>query len=187
MKHNIVRSHIIGTTLLLIITGAGLFVLVLIARSVEAKIVATHDITAKLSTYERNRTQYNKQSEQVKDLQKRIDLLSTYVITTATVPSLLSELETFANDRGVNFKITSVDTPIDSKKQKKLQISFTAQGSLEAVQAFLSDIKEQPFLVQFRSFSLALATTYSGIESTKKPFVQEWQTVASIEIVSFTQ
>lgn len=181
MKHAYIR-HLITLIVLGLLAGGSLAGLLFFGRSVEAKVQKTEAMTAKLALYDRNRALYDAQSKLVKDLEARTSALSAYLVTSETVPQLLSKLEDIAKARNLSFEIQNVQTPVDKNKQKELLVTFKAQGSKAVVEAYFDDLSREPFLTHITNFSFA---TYEGEGDNTTS--TDWVGIATIEIQSFVE
>lgn len=166
-------SLLIALIVFLVISLWGIF---FFDRSLEKKVRTTKEAAMTVALYERNRAEYDTQSAHFTNLKERITALQKLVITPDTVPGLLSELEARAALHGLVLEIQTVQTPIDTTKQKKLLIAFSASGTEPHIQDFFDDLHAQPFLMKILNFSLERNTTKT---------TEEWMAIATVEMVSF--
>lgn len=166
--------HVILSALLLAVL---ILVLAIFARSMEYKKQQVIDIKERLASYEQNKKIFQDETKRLGRAGERVAMLEAARVTTENLPTLLSSLETLALNRSVTFAITQVETPLVETGPQKLTISFSAQGSLVNLQAFLSDINHQVYQVRFTSFSLYLDKEAKGGPA--------WDVLGGFEVISF--
>ncbi len=161
----------------LVFLGILLAALGVFARSMERKKQEVVAIKERLASYEQNKKIFQDETRRLDRAAVRTVALEGARVTTQNLPVLLSSLETLALNRAVTFAITQVETPAVETGPQKLTISFSAQGQLTNLQAFLNDISQQVYQVRFTSFSLYADKDAKGGSA--------WDMLAGFEVISF--
>lgn len=165
--------HIIVFALLVIVVALGGVLTYRAVVHTEAQVVRIRELQRRTTSYADNKKLFALEAQAVSDLAKRISADEQYLITTATTPVFLSNLEALAQAYGVEFTITGVQTP--GKQKNKLMIDFAASGELSQVQAFLAALSRQTYQVSFAKLALFLDQKSSTT----------WDALASMQVVSF--
>lgn len=195
MTNSLIKKHIVLLVLssILFIGAAGgvWYFVSRLQQKKNAVIAARQQLTA----YEENKKIFSEESEALEAIGSRVAALEAYRITTATTPALLSSLEALATKNGVEFSITTVQTPKVQNADPKLLIDFSAKGSATHVDAFLQDLSHQSYQIKFTKLSLFVDGTTNTVvgadlsaPSTKTKTAlpsTEWQVSASIQVISF--
>lgn len=183
---SIFRKHLffgIFLFIVLIILAAGVFFFI---RLIQRQSVKVHQLKEDIATYEVNKRSFSEEAQQIKELQGRLQILQGYVVSAATLPSLLSTLESRAVEEGVTFQITGVVTPTE-QDQKKLRIDFSLSGSLANVRAFLDLLLSQPFAAAFTRLEFAADPQIVPLDQLEQTSAREesWRVIGTLEILSF--
>lgn len=183
--------------IVLVLVALGVFLVAFVAFAYAGKFVDTRKqrvLTAKrqLVSYEENKKIFAEESIALKGLADRVDALEAKRVTSATTPELLSALEALAREMGVQFAITTVQAPDQLNKVSTLTITFSAQGSANALDMFMDALMHQEYAVRVTKLSLfadttadATITTGANKASTTKTKPLSWSMLAAIDIVSF--
>lgn len=183
---SIFRKHLffgIFLFVVLIVLAAGVFFFV---RFIQRQSVKVHQLKEDIATYEVNKRSFAEEAQQIKELQGRVQTLEGYVVTAATLPSLLSTLESRAVKEDVVFQITGVATPTE-QEQKKLRIDFSLSGSFSKVRTFLEILLSQPFATAFTRLEFVADPQIIPIDQVDQVSVPEggWRVIGTLEILSF--
>lgn len=182
----IFKKHLILAIVLFVGIGVLAAGFVFFLRFIETRSARVLEIKEEIATYEINKRSFTEEAQEIKALQTRVQTLEQSVVTAATLPGVLSDLEALAGKRKVSFQITGVSTPTE-KDQKKLRIEFSLEGPFVLVQEFLELLLKQPF-----------ATAFTKLEFTAEPKIQplegapagstttdSWRVLGTLEILSF--
>ncbi len=192
----ILKKHIVVLIVYIGFCIVALAGVVMLFTTMKSKIARVSEIKERLASYQKNKKAFEEEARELRALQERIGVLEQYIVTSDSLPALLSTLESVALKNTVGFEITSVQTPIENEKTKLL-IDATTKGSYAQVRAFFTELERQPFQVKIRKLYLfseqgeeavaAISGTLSGPKTTKStaPKIPLWQGVATIEILSF--
>lgn len=183
---SIFRKHLflgIFLFVILIVLAAGVF---FFTRFIQRQSVKVHQLKEDIATYEVNKRSFSEEAQQIKELQGRLQTLEGYVVSPATLPSLLSTLESRATEEGVIFQITGVATPTE-QDQKKLRIDFSLSGSLPKVRAFLELLLSQPFAAAFTRLEFTADPQITPLDQVEEVPVTggSWRVIGTLEILSF--
>lgn len=194
--NTILKKHIISLVLSTVLFVGCVFGILFFISSMNNKITSVTTIKEQIASYQKNKKAFDDEAAKLKALENRLSNLESQVVTTETLPSLLSSFESLATKNGTTFEITSVQTPVvDGKTQ--LLIDFTDKGSYAQVKSFLDQLQHQSFEIKFSKLYLfsdqgetqSQATTGTlSVTKVKAPVVvkeKQWQGVATIEVVSF--
>ena len=193
----ILKKHIATLILALIIPVGLLIAGVLLLKQVDTRIGRIADIKERIASYQKNKKAFTDEVAKIQLLEKRVTSLEASVITTKSVPALLSSLESLAKTAGVAFEITSVQNPIENEVQT-LSIECSIVGSRTQVLSFLNTLQHQAFAVHISKLfvfseegqsSVPVVTGVLSVGKTKAPAPvvkeKQWHGVATITIVSF--
>lgn len=176
------------STIILLVSFAGVF---LFAKGMFEKYNKVRTINDELATYRVNKEVFKQETIQMKDLMERTKRLEGSLVTTTTLPSLLSSIEELAKKEGLDFTITSAQNPGDIGAEK-LIISFSANGQLKSVDSFLDKMARQLYQINFTKlylFSENDASKMSGSSSISKVINNKsntmWEVIGTIEVISF--
>lgn len=142
----------------------------------------------RLASYERNKRTFAEESVVLKKIEERIVAREADIITEATVPQLLSSLETLAQNSSVDFAITAVQTPVEKDEQKSLIIDFSGKGTYGQLMEFATTVMAQQYQVMYTNFSLRAVRTTTFVQGAPRvsvPENAEWQLLATVKILSF--
>lgn len=200
----IFKKHVIGLILLIFLAVLVLVGIFFFYSSMNQKIVRVLEIKERIASYEKNKSESAKEVAQLKTFENKLSTLESYVVTSSTVPSLLSTFETLAQDKGIVFEIAGVQTPTVNEKLKLLVEFNIRNGSLSQIQSFLSEIQHQAFQINFVKLSILSdptpqpqtqpQTPAPTVISPDTPIIpkvpvapreRNWQAVGIIEILSF--
>lgn len=192
----ILKKHII--LLVVCIAGciAALAGLVVLFTTMNSKIARVSEIKERLASYQKNKKAFEDEAKELRTLQDRISVLESHVVTSDSLPELLSTLESAALKNSISFEITSVQTPVENEKTTLL-IEATTKGSYAEIRSFFAQLEQQPFQIKIRKLYLfseqgegnttETAGTLSGPKVAKPatPKALLWQGIATIEVLSF--
>jgi hypothetical protein len=182
----IFKKHLILAIILFIGIGVLAAGFVFFLRFIEKRSVRVLEIKEEIATYEINKRSFSEEAQEIKALEARVLALEEHVVTSATLPGVLSYLETLAGERGVIFQITGVSTPTE-KDQKKLRIEFSLEGSFALVQEFLDLLLKQPFATAFTRLEFSAEPKIQPLEGDPvvAPLTDRWRVLGTLEILSF--
>lgn len=191
MKKNL-KKQIIVTIFLILGIGAFTFGLFFLLRLLDQRLTRVLEIKEQIATYEINKNSFSEEAQEVKSLQLRFERLKSLVVTTTTLPTVLSNLETLSLEKKLELEITGVSTPLEEGKNK-LRIDFTALGTFEDIDTFIETILKQPFVVSIVRLEMSIIPKIEPIpiDDPKKisPIVLSkeptWRMLGTIEILSF--
>lgn len=189
---NILRKHTIVTIILSLVVCVFVFALLSLARFIEQRSARVLEIKERIATYEINKKSFSEEAQQVKSLQSRLETLRSFIVTPATLPSVLSRLEALSASQQLEFEITGVTTPIENE-QTKLKIDFTVIGTFDQTTTFLETMLKQSFAASFARLEMvALQKTEAlAAKDAKKatartePREQQFRVFGTLEILSF--
>lgn len=192
----ILRQHSITLGFALIgmaaVIGLGAVLLV----QIDTKVKTIGEIKERIASYQKNKKAFTDEVAKIQGLEKRVSTLESSVVTSESVPVLLSSLETLAKNEGVTFEITSVQTPTEGDTQK-LFVECSIVGSRTKVLSFLNIVQRQSFLVsmqrlfvyseegQVRS-PVSAGVLQGGTQKVSSGLLErQWHAVATLQIISF--
>ncbi len=195
MKQTLRRTYIQIVILGLLVCGlvAGAFFLI---KIIHTRVDRVAEVKERIATYEANKSSFEKEAAQLASLQSRIKTVQSFVVTTETLPSLLSELEQQARAKGLVFEITNAQTPTENGVQK-LDISFTARGAYEQLSSFLEHLLHQSYAATYTQIDIARDDTEmtppAAAAQTQQPTTQSaskssgtlFRVTATLRILSF--
>lgn len=123
-------------------------------------------------SYQENKKIFEAESDAFSEITRKIKLFEKNIITPASTPTLLSSFETLARSQGVNFSITSVQTP--GKQKTQLLIEFSASGGRDALEKFLTTLEHQSYQIKYTRFSFS----YDSVGNI-------WNMVGALQIMSY--
>lgn len=186
-------AYLITLTIVGLVLLAGIFFFLRAMKSKMSKVV---EIKEQIASYEKNKKVFSEESEKIKSLEFRLKNVESNIVTTETLPELLSSIESLADQNNIDFEITSVQTPVvDDKSQ--LFIEFGSEGSYPNIQSFLNQIQHQAFQIKFSKLFLfseqsensnQITSGTLSIKKTNKTTSssgKKWQAIGTIEILSF--
>lgn len=150
----------------------------------QARVVEARD---RLASYEINKKILDDESVELHRIKERVEVLQRHIVTTGTIPELLSHIETVAKAQEMSIAITSV------QNGKTLTVDFSGEGTMPHVEAFLDTLLAQPYQIRFIRFGLyrsgdVTLSTAEFSEPKKQPRQQPsntWKLSARIEIMSY--
>ncbi len=180
-------------TIIVCLFGGVVFGAVLFKMKI--KFEKTTELKQQLVSYEVNKKAFNDEADQIGLLQKRSAALESSIVNPATVPGLLSRLESLAEISGTKFEITSVQT-VSENDSKRLSIACTTEGDYDQILNLFNLLQHQAFQVNIKDLNLfsevetqsAVETPVAGATNPKTPPTVKkikWHGVATIEIISF--
>lgn len=182
----IFKKHLILSIILFVGIGILAAGFVFFLKFIETRSARVLEIKEEIATYEINKRSFSEEAQEIKTLQAKVQTLEEYVVTPATLPGVLSDLEALAVDRGVAFQITGVATPTE-KDQKKLRIDFSLEGSFTLVQEFLQLLLQQPFATAFTKLEFAAEPKIQPLDGVPagSTTTDAWRVLGTLEILSF--
>ncbi len=193
--NTIFKKHVVGLIILIIVAIFILIGIIFFFSSMNQKVVRVLDVKERISSYEKNKKEFADEVAQLKTFENKLSALESYVVTSGSVPDLLSTFETLAQKQNLTFEIASVQTPVENEKTKLLVEFNIRSGSFPQIQSFLNELQHQAFQVNFIKLSVNSDSTPTVPEvptqdgaTPKAPIVSKernWQAVATIEILSF--
>jgi Tfp pilus assembly protein PilO len=195
----ILKKHILSLVFSILVTILFSGVVFFFYNSFNKKITKVSEIKERIASYQKNKKAFSEEADKLRVLENRLNTVEKAVVTSESVPNLLSKLETLAQGSSVSFEITTVQTPV-KEGAPKLFVEISTKGSYENIQFFLNQLQHQDFQIKISSlYFLAEQTEQSSAAisgvlpvSTNKVVVapviikeKQWQGVASIEILSF--
>jgi Tfp pilus assembly protein PilO len=196
----ILKKHIVALIAGIIISSALVIVALFFYKSFNKKILKVGEVKERIASYKNNKKAFTEEVDRLKTLDNRLKFLENNIITEANTPNLLSNLETIAQNSGIVFEITSVQTLVKDSVNK-LFIEINTKGSFEETQSFLEQLQHQPFQVKINTIYLSeeqggevglpssdikpinLDKSKVVVPTTIRP--KQWRSVATIEILSF--
>ena len=193
--NTIFKKHIISLIVSIIIPLILLGAVFLLLREFSVKVSRIADIKERVASYQKNKKAFTDEVLKIQSLEKRVGALEASIVTSETVPSLLSSLESLGKNAGVAFEITSVQNPVENDTVK-LVIECSIVGSQSKILAFLDQLQHQRFEVRISKLFLfsdegqsstpAQAGILSGGKSKPAPVAErQWRAITTVEIVSF--
>lgn len=192
----ILKKHVGSLVIAIIIPLALVVGGVVLIQSLNGKLSKIADIKERVASYQKNKKAFTDEVVKIQSLEKRVSDLEASVVTSETVPALLSSLESLAKDSDVSFEITSVQNPTENDVVK-LVIESSLLGSQSKSLAFLEALQHQRFQVRIAKLFLfseegqSSTPVSSGVLSGGKPkatpgsLEKQWRAIVTIEIVSF--
>jgi Tfp pilus assembly protein PilO len=192
----ILKKHIGSLSIVIIISLALVVGGVVLLQSLNGKLSKIADIKERVASYQKNKKAFTDEVVKIQSLEKRVSDLEASVVTSETVPALLSSLESLAKDAGVSFEITSVQNPTENDTVK-LVVESSLVGSQSKNLAFLEELQHQPFQVRITKLFLfseegqSSTSVSSGVlsggksKATPVSLEKQWRAIVTIEIVSF--
>lgn len=193
---SILKKHILVLAISIIGCVIAIIGIGILFATTNSKTTRVSEIKERLASYQKNKKAFEDEAKELRVLQERLSILEKHVVTSDSLPVLLSSLEGLASKNGIGFEITSVQTPIENEKPKLL-IEATAKGSYLGLRTFFAQLEHQPFQVKLKRLylfseqaettSIETAGTLSGPKTTKPVISKEvgWQGVVTIEVLSF--
>ncbi len=183
MKSLLIKQYIITGTII-VLFGGSLFALIHFISVMEKKKTNVIQAREHLASFEQNKRIFAEEAKEFEVIRQRIDFLEKNIITNATVPTVLSSIETMAKEKQIDFVITTVDTVMQNEIPSHLHIDFSASGTFDAINAFITTLLSQSYEVRFSRFSMYVSEESSSEEAVV-PSVAQWQLLAGIDIISF--
>lgn len=192
MKH-LLRFHIVGTVVALVVLVVFAGGLIVFIRAIQQRETRVLEVRDRLASFEQNKKIFSEETKEFESIRERIIQLESNIITEASIPALLSSLESIAKAQGVDFEITAVNTVIPANDPTRsdplLQINFSASGGFANLQSVVEQMQSQRYQVVFDEFSLFM-TSSGGSTQTRSATsgegkVAQWQLLARMSILSF--
>jgi Tfp pilus assembly protein PilO len=187
------KQHYIGLTfsiLFAVATAIGFWKFSILMYTKQNRV---REVKEQLAIYKGNKEIFEQETKQLKDLIDRASKLENYVVTPTTLPTFLSSIENLAKENKVDFNITSAQNGGKDANSAKLEISFTARGSLKTIDEFLNKITHQPYQINFTKFYLVSDSAPVDANSptdTKKttPIIgtEMWTLTSTMDVISFS-
>ena len=177
---SIIRRHYFILILAAIFLVAVIFGLVRFSSVIQKRVERVQSVKSELASFEANKKIFIDEAKKLDAIESRTETLERYLITKDNLPDLLSGIEALAKNRGVELTINTVDTGKQKEEAQKLTVSFSADATQAAMDAFLADIFTQSYQVQFNKFSL-----HRNQPDEAGQLPTTWNLLATVEIVSF--
>ncbi len=193
----LLRRHLVSLIITTLLTLGVLGGVLFLFSTMDTKLARVADIKERLASYQKNKKEFTEEATELKVLEARLRALESNIVTKATVPNLLSSLETLAGTSGASFEITSVDTPLQGEVTT-LVVDCTVRGSYKQVQTFLDVLQHQSYQMQFNKLFLfseesetqlpdtsGTLTVGKKIKTASIPKETQWRGVMTFTILSF--
>lgn len=174
---SLLRTHFIIAIISGLVCLGALVGVLRIHSSVEARKARVLEARDRLASFEQNKRVYTQEAAELGIIKARIEALEKTIVTSDSLPALLSSLESIAKANSVNFVITTVDQQAPKGAPGPvLHVDFSADGSYARLQSFVGALLSQAYQARFTKFSLyASGDGKSG---------QTWQLLAGMDILS---
>lgn len=177
MMNSIIRKHyIVLVVLALLFAGMSIFSwkFALLIMHKKSEVVSYNQ---RIKFYEENKKIISEESILIEEIEKRLGVLESNIITTENLPEFLSSLEEMAESKKIIFSITTVQTPGANSASKKLIVDFSASGKEQDLYDFLNELTHQVVQIKFNKLSFSHSIE-DGAQS-------QWHVLGSIEVISF--
>ncbi len=181
---SLLRTHYISAAASVLLLLGSLLALYFFSTTMRVKEMRVIEARDRLASFEQNKRVFTEEAKEFEVLRARIEGLEGEVLTTESVPQLLSSVEAMAAARRADFKLILVEERGEKEgAAKHLHIDFSAKGSFADLELLVKDLRSQPYQVRFSNFSLLLEAPEAlpGIVSG----APKWQLTAGIDITSF--